>query len=386
MNVAIIGTGIMGNAHSNAWRNAPRYFAMNQKPVLKVACGRNAAKLRTFANNWGWEETDTDWRRVVIRDDIDIVDITTPTHLHHDIAVAAAQNGKHILCEKPLARTIKEAVAMADVADSAQVVHYLNHNYRRVPAIRLAKEIIANGDLGEPYHWRSAYLQDWASSGAVPLRWQFRKDTAGGGSHFDLNSHSIDLSRYLVGEIDSVMAMMTTFVGERPYPMRRDENPSSNRSLGKVTVDDAALVIAAFDNGALGSFETSRFALGRKNHSTFEIYGSKGSLSYNQDHPNEIRFFNGDDPSHSQGFRTIPATYSGLQRDMNDWWPFGKTVSYGDEFHLAIYDFITAIETGGEIEPNFHDGVKGLEVLVAAVTSASTGREVSIHQDVTSSD
>jgi len=194
MNVAIIGTKFMGKAHSNAWLNAPRFFDMGIKPVLKVACGRNEKDLRAFADTWGWQEIEIDWRKVVERDDVDIVDISVPTYMHHEVAVAAAKAGKHIFCEKPFAITVEEAREMYEAAEEAGVVHYLNHNYRRCPAVRLAKSLIDEGKIGRIFHWRGAYLQDWIVDPDFPLTWHLRKETAGSGPHGDLNSHSIDLA------------------------------------------------------------------------------------------------------------------------------------------------------------------------------------------------
>lgn len=382
MNVAIIGTKFMGKAHSNAWLNTPRFFDMKTKPVLKVACGRDETALRAFADTWGWEEIETDWRKVVERDDIDIIDISVPTNLHHEIALAAAANGKHIFCEKPFAVTLEQAKEMYEAADKAGVVHYVNHNYRRVPAIRLAKKLIDDGELGTLYHWRGAYLQDWIMDPNFPLTWHLKKEYAGAGPHYDLNSHSVDLARYLIGEIKSVTAMMTTFIKERPLPGEGaatfTAGTGAATEMGEVTVDDASFMLAEFENGVLGSFESSRFALGRKNFNYFEIYGSKGSIVFNLERMNEIQLFKADDPANAQGFRTILATEAGQHDYIENWWPPGHTIGYEHEFHHAVYDFMKAIDEGGKIEPSFYDGMKTTEILSAAMQSAETGQKVTL--------
>ncbi len=382
MNVAIIGTKFMGKAHSNAWLNAPRFFDMGIKPVLKVACGRNEAETQAFADNWGWEEISTNWEEVVKRDDIDIIDISVPTHLHHTIAIAAAENGKHIFCEKPFTFTVKEAHEMYEAAEKAGVVHYLNHNYRRVPAIMLAKRLIDEGEIGRIFHWRGTYLQDWIVDPNFPLTWHLRKETAGSGPHGDLNSHSVDLARFLVGDIKAVSAMMTTFIKERPLPGAGAATFSAGEGdateMGEVTVDDAAFMVAEFENGALGSFEASRFAPGRKNFNYFEIYGSKGSLVFNLERLNELQLFKRDDPAYAQGFRTIIATEAGQHDYIAAWWPPGHMIGYEHEFHHGVVDFMKAIETGGKIAPSFYDGLKEVEVLVAAIKSAEEGRKIAI--------
>jgi predicted dehydrogenase len=382
MNVAIIGTKFMGKAHSNAWLNAPRFFDMGIKPVLKVACGQNEAELKAFAERWGWEETETDWRKVMERDDVDIVDISVPTYLHRDIAVAAAKAGKHIFCEKPFALNLDEAREMYEAADAAGIVHYVNHNYRRCPAVMLAKRLIDEGKIGRIFHWRGAYLQDWIVDPNFPLTWHLRAETAGTGPHGDLNSHSIDLARFLVGDIKSVAAMMTTFIKERPLPgagaATFSAGSGESTEMGQVTVDDASFMVAEFENGALGTFEASRFAPGRKNYNYFEIYGSEGSIVFNLERMNELQLFLRNDPAYAQGFRTIIATEGGQHDYVANWWPPGHIIGYEHEFHHAVVDFMKAIETGGEIRPNFYDGVKEVEVLQAGVQSAQSGERVAI--------
>ena len=380
MNVAIIGTKFMGKAHSNAWLNTPHFFDVPIKPVLKVACARNERELREFADRWGWEDIETDWRKVVARDDIDIVDIAVPPNMHYEIAVAAAKAGKHIFCEKPFALTVAEAQAMLDAAQAAGVVHYLNHNYRRAPAVRLARRLIDEGRIGRIFHWRGAYLQDWIVDPSFPLTWHLRQEIAGGGPLFDLNSHSVDLARYLVGEIRAIAAFTTTFIKERPLPGEGAATFTAGSGqasgTGTVTVDDAAFMLAEFENGVLGSFDGSRFAPGRKNYNTFEIYGSNGSIAFNLERMNELQVFFRDDPAYAQGFRTILVTEADQHEYVAAWWPPGHTIGYEHEFHHAVADFLTAIANKTPIEPNFYDGLKEIEALTAARQSAETGQKV----------
>lgn len=382
MNVAIIGTKFMGKAHSNAWLNTPHFFDMGIRPVLKVVVGTDPAGTQALAENWGWQEWSTDWREVVARPDIDIVDIATPTYLHHDMAVAAAEHGKHIFLEKPFAVSLEQARAMLAAAEKAGVVTYVNHNYRRVPAVRLAKKLIDDGFVGRLFHWRSTYLQDWIVDPSFPLTWHLRRETAGYGAHGDLGSHSVDLARYLIGDVAAVTGMTANFITERPLPgagaATFSAGSGESTESGPVTVDDASFFIAEFDNGVLGSFEVSRFAPGRKNYNYFEIYGSEGSIVFNGQRMNELQVFSRNDPAYAQGFRTILATEAGQHDYIANWWPPGHLIGYEHEFHHGVVDFMRAIETGGTIEPNFYDGMKEMEVLDAAMASARNGQKVSL--------
>jgi predicted dehydrogenase len=378
-NVAIIGDKFMGKAHSNAWRQARHFFDVSVRPVLKVACGRNAAQLKEFADNWGWEETDTDWKRVVARKDIDIVDVSTPTFLHHDVVIAAARAGKHIYCEKPMALNYAEAKEMYEAVKKSPGVHYINFNYRRCPAIVLAKELIDESRLGRIYHWRGCYLQSWIMDQSFPLTWHLRKETAGAGPQYDLNSHSVDLARFLVGEIRSVVAMTAQFIKERPLPdetvARTFQGGAKGSEKGPVTVEDAAFMTVEFENGALGAFEATRFAGGRKNYNYFEIYGSKGSLAFDMERMNELKFYSADDPDKAQGFRTILATEP-VHRYVANWWPPGHIIGYEHEHVHGVVDFLKAIGSGGTIEPNLLDGLKATQILDAGLEAARSGRKV----------
>ncbi len=381
VNVALIGTKFMGKAHSNAWSGASHFFELQRQPVLKVACGRNREDLVHFARTWGWEEIETDWRKVVERPDVDVVDIAVPQNLHRDIAVAAAKAGKHVFCEKPMALSLAEAQQMLEAAQVAGVVHYLNHNYRRAPAVMLAKRLIDEGKIGRVFHWRGAYLQSWIIDPSFPLTWHLRQETAGSGPNGDLNSHSIDLARYLVGEISDVTAMTAQFVSERPLPGNGaatfTAGSATEGQTGRVTVEDAAFAVARFANGALGTFEASRFALGRKNFNSFEIYGDKGSILFDLERMNELQYFSASDPEYAQGFRRVIVTEP-VHPYVSHWWPPGHIIGYEHTFFHAVVDFVQAIATGGEIAPNFRDGVAETAVLEAVLRSAATGQRVSV--------
>ncbi|HJW90178.1 MAG TPA: Gfo/Idh/MocA family oxidoreductase [Anaerolineales bacterium] len=382
VNVAIIGTKFMGKAHSHAWSSVPKFFEVPIKPVLKVACGRDEQATREFAQTWGWEEIETDWRKVVERPDIDIIDISTPTYLHRDMAVAAAQNGKAIFCEKPVALSYAEAKEMYEAAQKAGVLHYLNHNYRRTPAVAYAKQLIEEGKLGQIFHWRGAYLQDWITDPNFPLTWHLQKKYAGAGPHYDLNSHSVDLARYLVGEVVAVSAMTKQFFAKRPLPdagAGTFKSGGSGGEMGEQTVDDAAFMVAEFENGALGSFESSRFASGRKNYNFFEIYGSKGSLAFNLERMNELQYLSLEDPVDQQGFRTVLVT-NATHPYVAAWWPPGHIIGYEHEFTHAVFDFLTALDQSTEILPNFLDGMRIMQVLEAGLISAETGRKVVVSE------
>jgi predicted dehydrogenase len=379
LNVGMIGYKFMGKAHSNAWKKAPYFFDVPVEPVLKVVCGRHAGPLKAFADRWGWEEIETDWKKVIDREDIDIVDIGVPTHLHHDIALAAAKAGKHIFCEKPMAVSYDQAKEMFEAARENGITHYLNHNYRRCPAVRLAKQLIDDGKIGRIFHWRGAYLQSWIVDPQFPLTWHLQKETAGSGPHYDLNSHSVDLARYLVGEIKSVACMTTQFIPERPLPDEEAagtfKGATTGEGMGKVTVEDAAFMLVEFENGALGSFEATRFAPGRKNYNYFEIYGSQGSLIFDLERMNELKFFSNEDPENAQGFRTIIATEA-CHDYMENWWPPGHIIGYEHEFVHAVVDFLAAVENDATIEPNFYDGMKEMQILDAGLKSAEDGRKL----------
>lgn len=381
VNIGIIGYQFMGKAHSNGWIKAPLFFDLNLKPELKIACGRNEKAVRKFADQWGWKDVETDWKKVVENPDIDIVDISLPQHLHYEVAIAAAKNGKHIFCEKPIAFTRKQAEEMLKAAEDNGVLHYLNHNYRRTPAIALAKQMIDEGKIGRIFHWRGAYQQDWIVDPNFPLTWQLRKETAHAGPHWDLNSHSVDLAQYLVGDIKTVSCLTTNFINERPLPGEGatafTSGTGTSNKMGKVTVEDAALMMVEFENGAIGSFEATRFATGKRNGNTFEIFGSKGSLSFNMERMNELQFFSNEDPDNMQGFRTILATEPSHPY-ASHWWPPGHIIGYEHTFVHAMADFLKALDKKEKIHPNFEDGVKIISVLEAGLESAKLNKKINV--------
>ena len=371
LNVALIGYAFMGRAHSNAYRQVGRFFTPKYLPRMKVLCGRTPAGVTAAAEQLGWEETATDWRDVVRRKDIDIVDIATPGDSHAEIAIEAAKAGKVVLCEKPLANTVKEAQKMLAAATKAGVIHMICHNYRRAPAVMLARQLIEEGKLGRLYHFRGTYLQDWVADPSVPLVWRLRKEAAGSGALGDIASHSLDLARFLVGEITEVTGALETFVKERPLP----ENP---KKKGKVTVDDASASVVRFDNGALGTIEASRFATGRKNYNRFEINGSKGSVVFNLERMNELDvYLTGDDPA-VQGFHNVMVTNGASHPYFSHWWPEGHIIGYEHTFIHTVYDLLEAIAKNKVPTPNFEDGVRNQKVLAAMEKAAVTRRWVKV--------
>jgi predicted dehydrogenase len=362
LSVGLIGYQFMGKAHSNAWRQAPRFFDLRAEVRMKTICGRNRSAAKKAAAKFGWENTQTDWRRVIDDRGIDIVDICTPNDSHCEIAIAAAKAGKAILCEKPLARTVAEAEKMARTVKQARVVNMVCHNYRRIPAIALARQMIDRGELGEVFHFRARYAQDWIIDPKFPLVWRLQSNMAGSGALGDIFSHIVDLARYLVGEFKEVCAITETFVKQRPL------KPGS-RTKGRVTVDDAVTMIGRFRNGALASLEATRFAPGRKNSITLEINGSAGSVFFDLEEMNRLKFFNRRDPQARQGFRDILVTEP-THPYMDKWWPPGHIIGYEHTFTHSIADFVKAVVAGKSVHPTFEDGLKNQRVLDAVAGSA----------------
>jgi predicted dehydrogenase len=360
LNVAMIGYKFMGRAHSNAWRQVGRFFDVPFEPVLKVVCGRHEGELERAATTLGWEETSTSWEEVVARDDVDVVDICTPGDTHEPIAIAAAKAGKTVFCEKPLANTLAEAERMLDAVRTHGVVHMLCHNYRRAPAVALAKRLVEEGRIGRVHHYRGTYLQDWIVDPSFPRVWRLERAKAGSGALGDIGSHSLDLARHLVGEIAQVSGMLHTFVHERPLP----DDPAT---LAPVDVDDAALALLRFENGAIGSVEGTRFAAGRKNYNRFEINGSKGSIAFDLERMNELELYVDEGPE--SGFRTILVTES-EHPYIAGWWPPGHIIGYEHTFTHTVLDLLRAIEAGEAPTPNFEDGVRNQRALDAIERSA----------------
>ena len=366
LNIGLIGYLFMGKAHSNGWRQAPRFFDMKHGVRLHTICGRNAAAVEKAREQHGWDHAATDWREVVANPEIDVIDINTPNDSHAEIAIAAARAGKHILCEKPLAMNVKECRQMLQAVKMAKVVHMICHNYRRIPAIAQAKKMIDEGALGQIRHYHARYAQSWLVDPKAPRLWRMQKQYAGSGAHGDINAHIIDLARYLVGEFDEITGQMHTFIKQRPLP----DNP---KKMGRVTVDDAAQCIGRFKNGALANLEATRYATGRKNRIHIEINGSDGSLEFNLEDLNRLKYFDSKAPADRQGFADIIVTQqNGVHPYVGQWWPPGHIIGYEHTFVHAIADFVNAVAKGSSVQPTFEDGLKNQQVLEAVEKSAET--------------
>ena len=366
LRVGLVGYGFMGRAHSHAWRSVASFFDVPVRPALVAICGRNADAVGRAASTMGWDSSETDWRRLVERDDIDLIDICTPGSSHAPIAITALAAGKHVLCEKPLANTVDEAQAMADAAGKAAAIgvrSMVGFNYRRVPAIELARRLVADGRLGAVRHVRAQYLQDWAADPELPLVWRLRADEAGAGSLGDLASHIIDLAEHLTHQrITSVSGLTETFIKERA-----DAGREGHR--GVVDVDDAALGLARFDGGALGTFEATRFAAGRKNALRIEVNGSSGSLAFDLEQLNELQFFDSADRSDAQGFRRVLVTEP-EHPWFGAWWPAGHIIGWEHSFTHEISDLLDDIAADRDPTPSFVDGLHVQRVLAALSASA----------------
>ncbi len=383
INVGMVGYKFMGKAHSRAYRDMARFFKTETVPAMKVICGRTEAAVSEACKKFGWEVYQISWEKLVQREDLDLVDINTSNSTHREIAVAAAKAGKHVLCEKPLAASLAEAEEMLAAVKEAGVKHMICFNYRKVPAIGLAKKLIGEGRLGKIYHFRAQYLQDWIMDREFPLIWKLKKEEAGSGAHGDLNSHTIDLARYLVGDFAKVAGMQETFIKKRLEPEVSEEltagltAESRRGQLGEVTVDDATLFLARFKNGALGCFEATRFANGRRNALRFEINGSNGSLLFELENMNELWFYSGKDPQDRQGFRRILATEA-AHPYIGAWWPPGHIIGWEHTFIHVVYDFMKALDEDRIPSPNFADGVECQRVLEAVEKSVKEQRWVEV--------
>lgn len=361
INIGIVGTQFMGRAHSNAWMDVDKFYDLPARPVMKAACDNVAENLEPFCQRFGWQTRETDWKKLVARDDIDVIDICTSNNVHMPIAVAAAKAGKHIICEKPTAMNAAEAKAMLDAVESAGVKHMVAFNYRRVPAIALARQMIEEGKIGKVFHFNAVYYQDWLVDPDFPYVWRHDKKVAGSGAHGDMNAHIVDLARFLVGEIDAVCGAEEVFINERRM--------MDGSGKAKVTADDALFSLAKFSDGALGSFMATRFAGGRKNYLRFELFGSEGSLLFNLERLNEIQYYTRSETGREQGFRTILATESDHPY-IKKWWPPGHIIGWEHTFIHEVGDLLTAIAEDESIAPNFLDGLRNQQVLDAMQSSA----------------
>jgi predicted dehydrogenase len=371
------GYGFMGAAHSQAWRSAPAFFDLSMQVEMTAVAGRNADAVGAAAKKWGWNRAETDWRRLVESDDIQLVDICTPGDSHVDIAIAALEAGKHVLCEKPLANSVVEAEKMAEAARAAAergVYAMVGFSYRRVPAIGLAKQLIEQGRLGEIREIRAQYLQDWLADAEAPMTWRLDKSLAGSGALGDIGAHVIDLAQHLSGaSLTAVSGLLKTFVEERPKLAERSGllgKASSER--GTVTVDDAAWFTGRLDNGAIGAFEATRMATGRKNAIRVELSGTDGALAFDFEDMNVLNFYDAKDPQESQGFQRIYVTES-AHPWVGAWWPAGHGLGYEHAFTHQVVDLLNDIAAGRQPHPSFDEGLQVQRVLDAVERSADNG-------------
>src|SRR3954464_14360020 len=375
LRVGLVGYAFMGAAHSQAWRTAPHFFDLPLRPRLTVLAGRDAGRVAEAAARLGWSATETDWRRVIERDDVDLVDICTPGDTHAEMAIAALEAGKHVLCEKPLANSVAEAEAMAAAAERAAasgVRAMVGFTYRRVPAVILARKLVAEGRLGEIRHVRAQYLQDWIADPAAPMSWRLQKEKAGSGALGDIGARIVDLTQFITGQtLTGVSGLVETFVRKRPLPTSTGKlGGVGGDGFGEVTVDDAAVFLGRFTDGALATFEATRFALGRKNAIRIEVNGSAGSLAFDFEDMNVLEFFDGAEPAETAGFRRIVVTEP-EHPYVAAWWPAGHGLGYEHGFTHQVVDLVTALAAGDQPTPSFADGLQVQRVLDAVERSAA---------------
>jgi predicted dehydrogenase len=376
LSVGMVGYAFMGAAHSQAWRSAPRFFDLPLRLRMAAVAGRDAGRVAAAAEQLGWESTETSWEALVARDDIDLVDVCTPGNTHAEIAIAALAAGKHVLCEKPLANTVEEAEAMAVAADRAAehgVRAMVGFTYRRVPAIALAKQLVAEGRIGTIHHVRAQYLQDWIVDPEAPLSWRLEKESAGSGALGDIGAHIVDLTQFITGDtLSRVSGRLRTFVDERPLPAEHAGlSGTAGSGRGRVTVDDAATFLAEFRGGALGVFEATRFANGRKNAIRIEVNGSRGSLAFDFEDMNLLHFYDGTEDAGTAGFRRILVTEP-QHPYVAAWWPPGHLIGYEHGFTHQVVDLVTDVAAGRNPAPSFRDGLQVQRVLAAVETSSDT--------------
>ena len=376
LRVAMVGHAFMGAAHSQAWRTAPRFFDLALAPEMTLIVGRDRARAAEAADRLGWADSATDWRRVIERDDIDLIDICTPGDTHAEIAIAALEAGKHVLCEKPLANTVAEAETMAAAAEQASahgIRAMVGFTYRRVPAIALARQLVAEGRLGDIRHVRAQYLQDWIADPEAPLSWRLDKTLAGSGALGDIGAHVIDLTQFITGDrISEVSGRLETFVKERPIAADHSGlSGTAGIERGPVTVDDAASFLATFASGAMGVFEATRFATGRKNAIRIELNGSLGSLAFDFEDMNVLEFYDATEPAETAGFRRIIATEP-THPYTAAWWPPGHGLGYEHAFTHQVVDLVTAIADRADPAPSFADGLQVQRVLGAVELSSDS--------------
>ena len=368
LRIGLVGYGFMGRTHSNAYKRVSDFFPdLGYRPVLKAICARNKERAQAFADQWGYESIETDWRALIARDDIDAIDICTPNNMHAEIAIAAAEAGKMVLCEKPLARTVAEAQPMVDAVEKAGVPNTVWYNYRRVPAITLAKKIIDSGKLGKIFHYRANFLQDWTISPELPQGgeglWRLDNEAAGSGVTGDLLAHCIDTAMWLNGGIKDVSAMTETFIKERVH--------TGTGEVQKVDIDDACLFHCHFDNGALGLFESTRYARGHKALYTFEINGENASIRWDLHDLTRLEYFDHADESEVRGWRSIHVT-DGDHPYMDKWWVPGLSIGYEHTFVHHVADFLKSLDEGTSCSPTFKEAQETQKVCEAVLDSASS--------------
>jgi predicted dehydrogenase len=366
LNIGMIGCGFMGRAHSNAYHRVNQFFDVPYRPALKAVAARTREQVEAFAARWGWERAETDWRRLVESKEIDVIDVCSPNNTHREIALAAAAAGKMVLCEKPLAMDLADAREMTEAVEKSGKPNMVWFNYRRVPAIRLAKQILDEGRLGRIFHYRATYLQDWTISPNVPVggaaTWRLDKDVAGAGVSGDLSTHNIDTAIWLNGGVAEVSAMTEIFIHDRKRP---DGAPA------RVEIDDVCTFLVRFANGSNGTFEATRYARGRKNKNSFEVNGEKGSICFDLEDMHQLQYFNHEDPAPLQGWRTILVT--GAEHPyMANWWVPGCVIGYEHTFVNALADFLKALEKGERARPDFRDATETQAVIEAVLESART--------------
>jgi predicted dehydrogenase len=373
LNIGMIGRGFMAKAHSNAFRRVGNFFDLAYEPVLKTVCGTNEAGTKAFADSWGYESVETDWRRVVEDKDIDLIEICVPNNLHAEIAIAAAEAGKMIICEKPLARDAAEALAMTEAVEKAGVLNLVSFNYRRIPAVTLAKKLIDEGKLGKIFHYRANFLQDWTINADVPQggkdTWRLDVKEAGSGVTGDLLAHCIDIALWQNGPVKDVTALTETFVKERKNAVTGKLEP--------VGIDDACTFICRFANGSLGNFESTRYARGHKALFTFEINGEKASIKWDLHDLHRLQYFDHSDAGIVRGWRSIHVS-DGDQPYMSHWWVPGLQIGYEHSFVHQVADFLEAAAKGENARPTFRDAYETSRVCDAVLKSAASGQWVSL--------
>jgi myo-inositol 2-dehydrogenase/D-chiro-inositol 1-dehydrogenase len=373
LNVGIVGYGFMGRTHSNAFRKVGNFFNLDYQPVLKAVCARDAGKAQAFASQWGYESVETDWRKLVARKDIDVIDIASPNDTHYDIALAAAKAGKMILCEKPLALNAGQAAKMTKAVEKAGVPNMVWYNYRRVPAVTLAKQLIDEGRLGKIFHYRAKFLQDWTISKDLPQGgaglWRLDVKVAGSGVTGDLLAHCIDTAMWLNGPIDSVTAMTETFIKQRKHTL--------TGKVEKVGIDDASAFLARFSNGSLATFESTRYARGHKALYTFEINGEHASIFWDLHDLHRLQYFDHRDEGIVRGWRSLHIT-DGDHPYMKHWWVPGLQIGYEHTFIHQVADFIAGLSAGKVPGPDFRDGLATDYVTDAVLASGKSGKWVQV--------